>query len=334
MSEALQVGVALLIVGLGAFAVLSRDTFASIVGYIAYGLLLTLAWMQLRAPDVALTEAAIGGGLTGAMLIGAARRLRGSEAATVAQQPSRALRAAVAALCALVTVAIGWSVLTLPEPAPTLAPQTLAAMPALDVGNPVTAVLLGFRALDTLLEAIVLVLALIGVWSLAPNDAWGGRLGLRQQARPDGMLAYSARVLPAIGIVIGMYIFWIGADHPGGKFQGATLLAAMWLLVWMAGLYDAPAVDNRILRWLLVGGPLAFVAIGIVGAYTAGAFLAYPDGLAKPLIIAIEIALMPTLTLMLALVLIGPPLDRFTLRAPALRGESRLGRPGALPPAS
>jgi multisubunit Na+/H+ antiporter MnhB subunit len=308
MSEALQVGVALLILGLGAFAVLSRETFASIVGYIAYGLLLTLAWLQLRAPDVALTEAAIGGGLTGAMLIGAARRLRGSDDAMVAQRPGGAMRAAVAVLSALVTGGIAWSVLTLPGPAPSLASDTLRAMPALGVGNPVTAVLLGFRALDTLLEAIVLVLALIGVWSLGPDEAWGGRPGLRQHARTDGMLAYSARVLPPIGIVVGVYIFWIGADVPGGKFQGATLLAAMWLLVWMAGLADAPQVDRRLLRWLIVVGPLAFIAIGAAGAYTAGSFLAYPDGIAKPLIVAIEIALMPTLTLMLALVLIGPPL--------------------------
>jgi len=262
----------------------------------------------LRAPDVALTEAAIGGGLTGAMPIGAARRLRGSEAATVAQRPRGAARAAVAVLCTLVAAAIAWSVVTLPEPGPSLAPETLAGMPMLGVSNPVTAVLLGFRALDTLLEAIVLVLALIGVWSLAPDDAWGGRLGLRQHAQPDGMLAYSARVLPPIGIVVGMYIFWIGADLPGGKFQGATLLAAMWLLVWMAGLADAPAVDRKLLRWLIVVGPLAFIAIGIAGAFSAGAFLAYPESIAKPLIIAIEIALMPTLTLMLALVLIGPPL--------------------------
>ena len=308
MSEILQLGVALLIVGLGVFAVLARETFASIVGYLAYGLLLTLAWMQLRAPDVALTEAAIGGGLTGAMLIGAARKLRGSEAASRAQRPGAAMRAAVALLCAVVTIALGWSVLSLPEPAQSLAPQTLEAMPALGVGNPVTAVLLGFRALDTLLEAIVLVLALAGIWSLAPNEAWGGRLGLAQHAREDGLLAYAARVLPPIGIVIAMVIFWIGADWPGGKFQGATLLAAMWLLAWMAGLADAPPVSRKAVRWLLVGGPLAFMAIGVAGAYTAGAFLAYPGDLAKPLIIAIEIALMPTLTLMLALVLIGPPL--------------------------
>jgi multisubunit Na+/H+ antiporter MnhB subunit len=43
-------------------------------------------------------------------------------------------------------------------------------------------------------------------------------------------------MLPPIGIVIGIYLFWAGADHPGGKFQGATILAAMWLLVrWRRG---------------------------------------------------------------------------------------------------
>jgi multisubunit Na+/H+ antiporter MnhB subunit len=308
MTEVLVAAIAGLVLALGVFSVLARETFASIVGFMAYGLLLTLAWMQLRAPDVALTEAAIGGGLTGVMLIAAARRLRASEGATAPQASGRATRAVAATLCALVTGAIAWSVLSLPDPAPTLAPQARAGMPALGVGNPVTAVLLGFRALDTLLEAIVLVLALIGVWSLGPDEAWGGRPGHRQYARPDGMLAYSARLLAPIGIVIGMVIFWIGADLPGGKFQGATLLAAMWLLVWMAGLADAPPVDRRAIRWLIVLGPLAFVAVGIAGAFNAGAFLAYPEGLGKPLIIVIELALMPTLTLMLALVLIGPPL--------------------------
>jgi hypothetical protein len=39
----------------------------------------------------------------------------------------------------------------------------------------------------------------------------------------------------------------------------------------------------------------------------AGAFLAYPVDYAKPLILAIEFALMPTLTLILGLLLLGAP---------------------------
>jgi multisubunit Na+/H+ antiporter MnhB subunit len=48
----------------------------------------------------------------------------------------------------------------------------------------------------------------------------------------------SHALLPPVGIVAGVYILWVGADHPGGGFQGGTILAAMWLLVMMAGLTD------------------------------------------------------------------------------------------------
>jgi multisubunit Na+/H+ antiporter MnhB subunit len=151
------------------------------------------------------------------------------------------------------------------------------------------------------------VIALIGVWSLSPDGVWGGRPGPRYTADPDGILAYLARLLPPLGIVIGIYLFWAGADHPGGKFQGATILAAMWLLVQMAGLGDAPRVDGRWLRAGVVVGPLAFVAVGLLGLWSAGVFLGYPPGWAKPMILAIEVALMPTLVLVLALLLNGAP---------------------------
>jgi hypothetical protein len=74
----------------------------------------------------------------------------------------------------------------------------------------------------------------------------------------------------------------------------------------MAGLSEAPRIDRRWLRGLIVAGPLAFVAVGLVGAMSAGAFLGYPSGFAKPLILVIEFALMPTLTLVLGLMLLGP----------------------------
>jgi multisubunit Na+/H+ antiporter MnhB subunit len=308
--DLLNVGIAALILGLASWTIVARDAFAAVVGFIAYGLLLTLAWVQLSGVDVALTEAAIGGGLTGALLIGAAARLRRTEAVARAERPGAPVRTMAFGLSAAVAAALAICVLLLPDPAPTLAPEAAANIAVTGVGNPITAVLLAYRAMDTLLEAIVLVFALIGVWSLAPDRAWGGRPGLRQQADPNGILAYLARVLPPIGIIVGMYIFWIGADHPGGKFQGATIIAAMWLLTIMAGLSDAPPISRPWLRIGLVAGPLVFIAIGFAGAVKAGAFLAYPEGFAKPLILVIEFALMPTLALILALLLAGAPLRR------------------------
>jgi multisubunit Na+/H+ antiporter MnhB subunit len=198
-------------------------------------------------------------------------------------------------------------VLTLPDPAPTLANEVAADIAVTGVKNPITAVLLAFRALDTLLEAIVLVIALIGVWSLAPDGAWGGRPGPRHRGDPNGIFAYLARLLPPVGVVIATYIFWAGADHPGGKFQGATILAAMWMLVLMAGLADTPPISGRWLRLGIVIGPLVFIAIGWAGVSLSGAFLSYPENMAKPMIVVVEVALMPTLVLVLGLLLAGAP---------------------------
>lgn len=46
-------------------------------------LLVGLAWVRLAAVDVTLTETPIGSGMTGMLLIGAAARLGGTEAAAV-----------------------------------------------------------------------------------------------------------------------------------------------------------------------------------------------------------------------------------------------------------
>lgn len=53
----------------------SRELFESVVLFVAFGLLMALAWMRLEAPDVAMAEAAIGAGLTGALLMSALGRL-------------------------------------------------------------------------------------------------------------------------------------------------------------------------------------------------------------------------------------------------------------------
>jgi multisubunit Na+/H+ antiporter MnhB subunit len=307
MTALVALVVALLLLCLALWTVVARDAFVAVAGFVVYGLLLSLVWVRLAGIDVALTEVAIGGGLTGALLLSAVGRLRSTEVAAWSERSGAGTRAFAVLLSVGVTLVLVLCVLALPDPAPTLAPQVVQNLPATGVGNPITGVLLAFRSLDTLLEAIVLVIALIGVWSLAPDRFWGGRPGPRYSSDPDGNLAYLARVLPPIGIVVGLYLFWAGADHPGGKFQSATILAAMWMLVQMAGLADAPRIDNRWVRAGIVVGPLVFVTVGLLGLWTAGAFLGYPEAFAKPLILTIEVALLPTLVLVLALLMNGPP---------------------------
>jgi uncharacterized MnhB-related membrane protein len=52
------------------------DLFKAVVLFIAFGLVLALTWVRIDAPDIALAEAAIGAGLTGALLLAALARLK------------------------------------------------------------------------------------------------------------------------------------------------------------------------------------------------------------------------------------------------------------------
>jgi uncharacterized MnhB-related membrane protein len=69
---------AVLLVWLAWRAVRDADPLRAIIKFIVLGLMLALSWLRLGAPDVALAEAAVGSGLTGALLLVALRRLQES----------------------------------------------------------------------------------------------------------------------------------------------------------------------------------------------------------------------------------------------------------------
>lgn len=295
-----------LVAGLLALAVhvvREPDERSAIIALLALGLLLGVAWVRLAAPDVALTEIAIGGGGTGILLLRAEASVRGR--GKHEEPVTRTGELAIAAGCVAISAGLSLAVLSFPSPAPTLAPLAAEGLPMTGLGNPVTAVLLAYRALDTLLEKVVVLLALIGVWSLAPDAAWGGAPVVKPGEVPQP-LAYLARILPPFGVVIGVYMFWVGADAPGGTFQAGTVLAAMWLLVMLAGLRSPPETAGFPLRLALAGGPILFLAIACLGFAFADGFLAYPKALAKPLILAIEAALTLSVAAALALLVAGP----------------------------
>ncbi len=303
----LDASFAALTLAVAAYAIFARSLFAAVVAFMSYGLLLALVWVRLKAVDVALTEAAIGSGVTGALLIGAASRIGDGDGA---EAPGPVMKLVAALVSLAVTGGIGVAVLSLPTPAPTLAPLAVEALPSTGLGNAVTGVLLAYRAIDTLLESVVLIFALIGVWSFSRDADWGGSPESPGAGAKDGALTFLGQLLPPIGIIVGVHLVWTGANAPGGAFQGGTVLAAAWILVMVAGLREAPRIDRPWLRLALVGGPALFLAIGLLGYAVAGAILAYPEGYAKPLILIIEAALTLSIAVALGLLALGAPARR------------------------
>ncbi|MGY6644539.1 MAG: hydrogen gas-evolving membrane-bound hydrogenase subunit E [Salinarimonas sp.] len=295
----------LLILAAAGAAVFGRAAFMAVVFFIVYGILIAIAWLRLGAIDVALAEAAIGAGLTGVLLLAALARITHRiDAPEPSTGPDRTtLATALASL--VIASAIAFAFLTLPEPQGL---QERVAENLADAGaeNPVTAVLLNFRGWDTLLESIVLLAALLGIWTLSRDKAWGGRAGPRHVTRPGGVLAQFGRILPPIGLLVGIYLVWAGSKQPGGAFQGGTVLAAVWIVTIMAGLMQAPRVADRALRAALVIGPVIFLALAIAGV-VAGAFLVFPPAHAGWLILAVEAVLTLSIAVTLAMLVFGPP---------------------------
>ena len=296
---------ALLLLGVGAWSMLARNMMTAVIIFIVYGLLLSLAWVRIFAIDVSLTEAAIGSGATGMLMVIAAHRM-GADAKRVLR-PSRALHGLAAVAALAVAAGVASLAFVLPGAPVSLAGAVMERLGESGLGNPVAGVLFVYRAFDTLLEKVVLLLALLGVWALAKDGDWGGVPGFTLFRQPNSVLTLLARTLPPIGFVFAIYMTWAGADVPGGAFQGGTVLAAMWLLVMVAGVRRVPRISSPLLRLCIVAGPIVFLAIGFLGFLVPGAFLAYPDGYAKPLIVVMEVALTLSIAVILGLLIVGPP---------------------------
>jgi multisubunit Na+/H+ antiporter MnhB subunit len=305
----LDIGLAFLVVTVACSTIITRDLFAAVVGYVAYGLLLAFVWIRLHAPDVALTEAAVGGGVTGVLLITAGKRLVAIKKAAPEAHPTLTLKLLTGALAALVACALAAAILMLPDVPPSLAPEAAAAAsgPGAGLGNPITAVLISYRSFDTMLEKIVLILAVVGVWSVGADKAWGNPPAPLGRPGPYPAMVFLAQVLAPIGALIGIHVFWVGADAPGGAFQGGALLAAMWMVAMMARLGEPPRIDARWLRLALIAGPAVFLIVGLAGISMAGNFFAYPPGFAKPIILFIETFMVLSIAVALPMLVAGPP---------------------------
>lgn len=172
------------------------------------------------------------------------------------------------------------------------------------VRHPVTAVLLNFRAYDTLLEVAVLLAALFGVFVVAkPAGA------APPPTATDDVLGALARTLVPVMLVVAGYLLWAGAHRPGGAFQAAAIVAAAAVLLNLARLLPAWGLPRAWLRVGLAGGLLCFL-VAAAPLYVPGTLLGFPPQWAGTMILAIESSLLLSLGLLLAALFLCLARDR------------------------
>ncbi|MCU4800909.1 DUF4040 domain-containing protein [Halobacteria archaeon HArc-gm2] len=158
-------------------AALLKDTLAAVMAFAAYSLGISIIWVLLQAPDVGLTEAAVGAGvMTILLLIALANTVRPSED----QLFERVRPRTVLAVGAFVLV-MGATVPALPAVGATDSPVGSGevtdyyldnAYEETEVHNAVTAVLAAYRGFDTLGEAVVVFVAGVATLTVLRTEAF------------------------------------------------------------------------------------------------------------------------------------------------------------------
>ena len=291
----LDLALALTLLGLAWRILHGPELFQSIVLFITFGLVLALAWVRLAAPDIAITEAAIGAGLTGVLLLDTFRRiqprLRKPDGAKPDSSQTRTgstlfellALAGVACLAALLLTGF----YALPRTAAGLAGVVQEHMQDSGITHPVTAVLINFRGFDTMLEIGVLLLAMEGMLCVR------GCPGLKNIAPPPSsvvVLEWLVRGLFPLMVLATGYLLVKGSSAPGGAFQAGVVLGAGLLLLWMAGRPSLTRLPRTAWRLLFGAGFGTFLAAGSIGLLQGRAFFEFHPASAKFIILFMETA--------------------------------------------
>jgi multicomponent Na+:H+ antiporter subunit B len=243
-----------------------------------YSLLSAALFVVLDAVDVALTEAAIGAGISTILML-----------ATVALTTDREKEPRHTPLLPLLVViatgaALIYGTVDMPHYGDPSSPvhQHVASTYLQDaptetgVPNVVTSVLASYRGYDTLGEVTVIFTAGIGVMALLGYRIHRRKM-VREEMRHLIVLRVIAKLFFPLILLFALYVQFHGDYGPGGGFQAGVIFATGFILYALAfGLGNAQRViTHRLLQIMMAVGVLIFAGVGIESMLLGGHFLEY-----------------------------------------------------------
>ena len=150
--------------------------------------------------------------------------------------------------------------------------------------NVVTAILMDYRAFDTLGEATVIFASVAVAAAILGKPRFSSN-------RTMGLL--SRRLLSALlplFLIFPLFVIFHGHISPGGGFQGGVSLAVLVILIHVAfgDRFGGRVIPLKVLSASEYGAALGLVAVGFIGVFQGSAFLAnvaagFPRGTAGTL---------------------------------------------------
>ncbi|WP_347267628.1 monovalent cation/H+ antiporter subunit A [Paracoccus sp. (in: a-proteobacteria)] len=242
------------------------------------GLMVSVGFIYLSAPDLALTQISVE--VVTVMLLLLALNFLPKLTHVESRDRRRAMDAFVATLAGLGFGALAYVVMRSDPAFPSIAGYMLANSHSLGGGdNVVNVILVDFRGYDTFGEITVLGIAALTIFALTETllvGASGKRLrnwvhdSRRAGDRHPLLLVVATRLVLPITLVVGLYIFLRGHNAPGGGFIAGLVVSIALLSQYMASGFVWAQERQKINYHALIGAGVIAAGITGLGAWFAG----------------------------------------------------------------
>ncbi|WP_425101147.1 monovalent cation/H+ antiporter subunit A [Tropicibacter sp. S64] len=268
---------ALLILATILVVVLHRSRFAALIAISVIGLVISVGFVYLSAPDLALTQISVE--TVTIMLLLLALHFLPKETPVESSIGKRRLDGLIAISCGLGIGALAYAFLT--RDFSSISGYHLANSYEGGGGtNVVNVILVDFRGYDTYGEIIVLGIAGLAIYALMEtllSGPAGARLrnsgynNDRSHDRHPLMMVIAARLMLPIAGVVGIYIFLRGHNEPGGGFVAGLVISIALLIQYMASGFAWTTRRQRIEYHGLIGFGVVIAGLTGLGAILSGA---------------------------------------------------------------
>lgn len=255
-----------------------RNRLLSLVLIGVVGLIVSLSFNYLSAPDLALTQISVE--VVTIILMLLALNFLPKETPVESPVSTRVRDGAIAGVAGLGIGGLIYALMTRDFIAPSISEFHLANSYKGGGGtNVVNVILVDFRGYDTFGEIIVLGIAAMVIYALTEailgSKVRAYLLNRKPDLPQDGdphplMMVVATRVMMPLALMVAAYIFFRGHNLPGGGFIAGLIAAIAMLMQYMASGFGWAAERQRFYYHGVIGSGVLIAAITGMGAWLAG----------------------------------------------------------------
>ena len=242
------------------YVALSKKLINAIIIFMSYSIVMSIVWIMLESPDLAITEAAVGAGVSSILFFVTLKKIKAVDHEEETAEPEDIVEmkkhwemklfsgtfkigaificfGLMVVLLAVVSQLPSFGFASNPEHGEVALKYLQDGMSETGAVNIVAGMILDYRAFDTFGESCVLFIAATCVTILLRVDTKTSNLSMPSgqddriyEPKNDIILQKTAVLLVPVLILFGIYVIVNGHLSPGGGFSGGAIIGAGLIL--------------------------------------------------------------------------------------------------------